>query len=502
MRRKDPHPAVAQLVNEIVSIVHEKLLDAKMEMQEVSSNDTGSAGLSGIAEEDSNVHSAEAHLSPNVTSARPKPHPSSIGPVHRLPGVTYPLRRTASEHSGSHMGPKNDSKSMLRSPPGTALAPEAAGEKEKGPKSVGRHNFPKSMFYIWKKDSFKSNYDTLDGDSMEDRDPLNPEGATRAYQQRRNAMVQAKGRKQGERFLELRPKPPETTKALDLLLDSDEEADNKIAALKGELKLTESRLLKNSGVKMTSLLNFHSYEDVLMVCDDQDGISVWDYEKGSRLLSYKNGNPQGSRMTSSFWINEQTKSLFLVGADDGSVRVWNGLVDERGSTSFTCPMLSAAFFAVPDMQAGQRGSGLICEWQQYSESLIAGGSSRQIRYWDLSTEKCVRSFETGTDAVVTTLTTAWEEELGTMQGVVHGIGPDIIVSGHSDGSLRLFDVRCSMVWQGLVGNPDATCNSRNTEVGLWILLSQHTVDDTKLCQEAWQVTFVLGICEALVASDV
>jgi hypothetical protein len=62
-----------------------------------------------------------------------------------------------------------------------------------------------------------------------------------------------------------------------------------------------------------------------------------------------------------------------VGCDDGSARIWKALVENNGDISKREPVLASAFFAVPDMVAGERGkSGLVCEWQQTTGTLVAG----------------------------------------------------------------------------------------------------------------------------------
>jgi regulator-associated protein of mTOR len=61
----------------------------------------------------------------------------------------------------------------------------------------------------------------------------------------------------------------------------------------------------------------------------------------------------------------------------------------------------------------------------------------------LSAEQCGTILETDTEACVTALATAWDEDLGIMPGGYHGMGPDVLVAGHSDGSLKVFDIRSS-----------------------------------------------------------
>ena len=193
---------------------------------------------------------------------------------------------------------------------------------------------------------------------------------------------------------------------------------------------------------MTSMLEFHPFEDVLMACGATESVSLWGTENGESLISFDNGNPKGSRMTTCSWINEESSSLFLIGCDDGSVRIWGEILETYGEPSRQQPSLVSAFYACP-MEAGQRGSGLICEWQPSSATLLAGGNSSVLKCWDLDAEKLVCELETNTKANITTMTTAWDFDSGRIdsaQGYL-GIGPDIVVSGHSDGSLKIFDLR-------------------------------------------------------------
>jgi regulator-associated protein of mTOR len=103
--------------------------------------------------------------------------------------------------------------------------------------------------------------------------------------------------------------------------------------------------------------------------------------------------------------------------------------------------------------------------QQYSGSLIAGGNSSTIRCWDLAYEKCTNTLDTDTEACVTTLCTAWDPDSGLISGP--GIGPDIIMAGHSDGSLKVFDIRTS----GVVSQPSGrrARKTRFTEHRNWIV---------------------------------
>jgi hypothetical protein len=382
IQHDDPHPNVSAAANSIVRVVHETLYDMRMELDARTKNRNKiEGGLTGIQEEgeigsdgmdrvksDINLFLASPNQRGNISIGAPQ----SDGPSIRLPKIKpkmYPLRRSNSETAGGNFPSISigDSKSLTSlDMPGRNLMDRVKAE----------NLLPKSEFYMWKNSIFRPDYDDEDLEDREDRDPLNPLGAARNYQRRRNAIVRGDGNKVAHHFVGLKPRREVQRKSLDMLLDddNDDEKDDRDAVLQSELKLQEKQLLRNSGgVKMTSMLKFHSYENALAVFDNLDYISIWDYENGVEKSSFKNGNPTGSRMTSAFWINESSTSLLFVGSDDGSARIWNGIVQNNGQISSQAPTLSSSFFAIPNMKAGQRGkSGLICEWQQTTGTLISG----------------------------------------------------------------------------------------------------------------------------------
>ncbi|OEU07733.1 WD40 repeat-like protein [Fragilariopsis cylindrus CCMP1102] len=416
IQHDDPHPNVSEAANVIVRVVHETFYDMRMEEEAKIRDMTKSDhGLSGIQEEGevggggegidrvksvSNISMGSPDFKRNVNIFSPKTMPRSDGPSHRLPKTNlYPLRRSSSEAGGGNFPSSNvgDETRNIPAMPDRNLIDRVKAE----------NLLPKSEFYKWKKSIFRPDYDDVDLEDRDDRDPLNPLGAARNYQNRRNKIVRREGLNIAHHF----------------------------------------QILRNAGgVKMTSMLKFHSYENALVVCDNEDFVSIWDYENGVRKSSFKNGNPTGSRMTTAFWINESSTSLLFVGCDDGSARIWNGIVENNGQISGQAPTLASSFFAIPDMEPGQRSSsGLICEWQQTTGTLISGGNSRHLRCWDMTAEKCSTSIDIDTNSCITALTTAWDEDEA--YSAVHnsngfrGTGPEIIVAGLSDGTLKLFDIR-------------------------------------------------------------
>ena len=78
------------------------------------------------------------------------------------------------------------------------------------------------------------------------------------------------------------------------------------------------------------------------------------------------------------------------------------------------------------------------EFQQTGGQLIAGGNTKIIRCWDVTSEKCRNSFDSKSDASLTAITSAWDYDYSSGYS---GLGPDIVVAGYGNGSLRVFDTR-------------------------------------------------------------
>eukprot|EP00536_Pseudo-nitzschia_multiseries_P015356 jgi/Psemu1/246784/estExt_Genewise1.C_8680002 len=420
IQHEDPHPNVSGTANKIVRVVHETLYDMRMELDAKKDRSKIDNGLSGIQEEGETGGEGMDRVKSdvNISLASPDQIASEAG------GGNFPSVKNG------------DAKSL----PSLAMPGRNLMDRVKA-----ENLLPKSQLYTWKKSIFKPDFDDED---VEDHDPLNPLEAARNYQNRRNNIVREAGNKLAKHFEGLNPRTGRKSRqaGLDALVDENDDAnEDSDIFLQNDLRLKEKRLLRNSGgVKMTSMLKFHSYENALVVCDNQDYVSVWDYEEGTQKASFKNGNPAGSRMTSTFWINESSSSLLFVGCDDGSARIWRGAVQNNGQISSSAPTLESSFFAIPNMEAGQRSkSGLICEWQQTTGTLIAGGNSRHLRCWDMMAEKCSTTIDIESESCITTLATAWDEDHHDIiqKHGFRGNGPEIIVAGFSDGTLKLFDIR-------------------------------------------------------------
>ena len=425
-QHKDPCPMVKSAASMTVSVVHEELLkhrfhrkahlDGQDDDEDLALNiEDLTARLNGLEDVGSDVLNTsenEQGIPRSAVKLRPKSN----------------IRRVATDVAAL-------------SGKGTDLGQHSVGwDKD----SSLKYTLPTSSFYDWKKKSLDLESEPIESIKDLETDPLSPVGATKIYLEARNMTVREAGSSLAESYFSLIPKP-ETNNFTTLDEESAKEAKRK----RDEVKMKETVILTNANVEMTKMVRFHSYEDVLVACGANDSVSVFSSETGKRHSTFLNGNPRNTRLTSSVWLNEETEnSLFLVGCNDGSVRLWGEFLDPDGRPSSKTPTMVSSFFAssVKPSPNPSDTSGLVCEWQPSHHMLICGGSSDKISFWDLETEKLVTEIDTETQADVTTLTTAWDfDQLGmgpssTSSGY-SGIGPDVLVSGHSDGTIKIFDIR-------------------------------------------------------------
>ena len=435
LNKNDPHYGVRAMVNFTVTAVNERIIIHKTKLRQLRSGSRRrSMGTErSIAENDND------------------PPPSLAG---RRTATGFNLSsynassRESFRRSGS-LGTRSSSSVgnifTIGTPP--AISAESASSKGNSQFNIVEVDddffFPESKIFSWKKVEFGEF--GADGKlSEQPLDPLSEMGAITKYRRSRNYQAQQKGQLLKNSFAVLAQKPamsysrsPYDYDEGDAAAGIEQETDIK----KQALQLQQCSLLKNSGARSTSLLRFHPYEPALVVCGSKDNISVWNAETSERMTSFSNENTKGTRMTAAQWVNEASSSLFLTGSNDGSVRIFDGMLEANDEISRERPSLISSFFAAPDIVTDKRySSGLVLDYQQYSGRLTAGGNTKYIRSWDIASEKCVNTFESKSDACLTTLTTAWDYSFDSGYS---GLGPDIIVCGYGNGSLRVFDGRAT-----------------------------------------------------------
>ena len=200
------------------------------------------------------------------------------------------------------------------------------------------------------------------------------------------------------------------------------------------------------------LLRFTQFEDQLVVADDRDNISVFDWREKKMLSRFSNGNPFGTKITDMQFVNEDDETLVMTGSSDGVVKIYKDAWSNEKVTTV------AAWRGLTEMLLTPRSNGLILEWQQIRGSLLATGDVKIIRIWDAHTETVEVDIPAKTSALITSLTS--DQLVG-----------DIFVGGFSDGTLRVYDrrvnTRNSMVrrWRTQGGGRDVWINNVHMQRG-------------------------------------
>lgn len=170
-----------------------------------------------------------------------------------------------------------------------------------------------------------------------------------------------------------------------------------------------------------SKIAFHQFEPHLLVADDCDTVSVWDWYASTRIGRWSNGNPQGSKICETKFVNEDDIALVLTGSSDGIVRIFRNYDSRRVE-------LAASFRALSDLVPSTINVGLVSEWQQGQGRLLVAGDVRVIRVWSAGTELCLADIPARSGSNVTCLTSDQVEG-------------NVFVAGFGDGAMRVYDMR-------------------------------------------------------------
>ena len=440
LHESDPHPKVASANTSILRFVNEKLLFEDQQPLGLETGNVSDSNLVGSEPDNSTSqfknHRTMSAMNLTVESAGSRgPTLTSIVENDRLssPGIS----RSATSATTSS-GPNSSGGSFL-------FTKDNYSSAAMNSDSI----LPKSAFYEWKKEMFQDD-ESFRSEKCAD-DPLNEADAIILHREQRNAKIDARSKLLSEKYAVLRPVPKKKKSVFDVEGDEPDEAEialeAEIASRKKSLNLKERTLLSYSGTKMTHMLCFHSYESILAASDGANNISVWDIKRPTKKMkNITNGNAGSVKMTSMSWMNERHHSLLLTGCDDGSVRVWDNVVDSNLDQKSAEAVLATSFFALPESkppQGASRGSGLVTEWQQSEGRLIAGGNANTIRCWDMHSEKCSNIIDSEVNgSCVTSFVTAWDYIQNETESIgFTGIGPDIILGGYGDGRIKVFDLR-------------------------------------------------------------
>ena len=167
---------------------------------------------------------------------------------------------------------------------------------------------------------------------------------------------------------------------------------------------------------------FHQFENHLVVSDDRDSISVWDWQRGERLSRFSAGNPMGSRISDIKFINEDDVALVMAGSSDGMIKIF------RNYESRKKVELAASFRALTDLVQSTHSAGLVFDWQQGQGRILVAGDVRVIKVWQAGTEICVSDIPARSGSNITSLTSDQVEG-------------NVFVAGFGDGAVRVYDQR-------------------------------------------------------------
>lgn len=184
-----------------------------------------------------------------------------------------------------------------------------------------------------------------------------------------------------------------------------------------------------------SVVLFQPYEPIVAITG-KDSVGLYDYYNGTKLAYLPSTSSKSLKgpvkITALDLVNPHDVSLLLVGADDGSLRLFNhqsalhGVASSTGGLSLVAAWQALAE-APPTPKSVNASSGLVVSWEQQTLTMVVSGDVRVVRFWDAEQELRVRDIPTDCNSCVTSLSSDGQ----------------IVVAGCGDGSIRVFDRRLS-----------------------------------------------------------
>lgn len=168
-----------------------------------------------------------------------------------------------------------------------------------------------------------------------------------------------------------------------------------------------------------------AYKDKVMV-NDRNTKTVQSYTpsyvpSSIPMLSKMNFRAE---VTSFEFVNPSSRTLLLVGHDDGCIRVWRPPTDTNEK-----PTLVTGWQAFNDVNINRitHTCGLVTTYQSANNVVVTGSIAKHIRYWDVETELKITDTPTDTESAVRVLSST---------------NDGLTIAGFDDGSCRIIDKRC------------------------------------------------------------
>ncbi|EKM84312.1 hypothetical protein AGABI1DRAFT_67693 [Agaricus bisporus var. burnettii JB137-S8] len=181
--------------------------------------------------------------------------------------------------------------------------------------------------------------------------------------------------------------------------------------------------IQTGGYPLTMI--FHAFDQQMVVANESDMISVYDWSTRKRLSQWCNGNPRGTSITSMHIINQDVGGIVVVGSSEGIVRLYRNFdpVLEQGPVQTV-----TAFRALNEVVPMRQGAGVVLDWKQSAGVLVVGGDSRSIKVWDAQTETQGLDLDTSSESPVTAIVSDMDDS-------------QTFAASFGDGMVKIFDRR-------------------------------------------------------------
>ncbi|KAL7747194.1 Target of rapamycin complex 1 subunit kog1 [Sorochytrium milnesiophthora] len=174
---------------------------------------------------------------------------------------------------------------------------------------------------------------------------------------------------------------------------------------------------------------FHPYEPYLFAADDARRVHVVDWTNSKVTLTFDSSIIPSASINSLALVNETQNSMLAVGADDGTVHVWQDVYPLGPGLDRPLPSVVTSWRALTDMYTTRgRGAGLVMQWMQAAGCFAIGGDSRVIRMWDMEREAAVLDLHTRSATSITSI-------------VADATNSQILLASFGDGAVRVYDRR-------------------------------------------------------------